>query len=135
MVGVKTVGGKGGRLKVNAMKDYKELDVWQRSMNLVVSVYRLLQRFPQDERFSLVDQIKRSSVSIASNIAEGAGRHGVREFAQYLSVACGSANELETQLLLAQKLGFASDVGAILADLQIIQKQLNAFIKSLRASK
>ena len=116
------------------MRDYKELDVWQRSIALVVEVYRLLRGFPDEERFGLVDQIKRSAVSIPSNIAEGAGRHGSKEFAKFLSIACGSSNELETQLVISRKLGFAADVDAILAELHIIRKQLHAFINSLRSN-
>jgi|GEM_PF-659915 len=116
------------------MKDYKELDVWQRSIRLVVAVYGLLRDFPPEERFGLADQIKRSAVSIPSNIAEGAGRHGSKEFAKFLTIACGSSNELETQLIIAQKLGVAAAVDAILAELFIIRKQLHAFINSLRSN-
>lgn len=114
------------------IRDYKELDVWQRSVNLAVSVYGILQKFPLDEHFGLADQIKRSVVSIASNIAEGAGRQGNREFIRFLSIAGGSAAELETQLIVAQKLGYAVEAETLLGETVVIRKQLNALIKSLR---
>jgi four helix bundle protein len=116
------------------MKDYKELDVWQRAVSMVGTIYRLVGSFPQEERFGLIDQIKRSAVSIPSNIAEGAGRHGTKEFAKYLAIACGSINELETQLIIAHRLGFCLDDAAPLGELRIIRKQLNALIKSLRTA-
>ncbi len=114
------------------VKDYKELDVWQRSVNLAVSVYGILGQFPVEERFGLADQLRRSVISVASNIAEGAGRQGNREFCQFLSIAAGSIAELETQLIIAQKLGFAVDIDLLLAEVVIIRKQLNSLQKALR---
>jgi len=86
------------------MHNYKDLKVWKLSMDIAEAIYQLTSAFPSDEKFGLVSQMKRASVSIVSNIAEGAGRNSNKEFSQFLSIANGSVCELETQLLLSQKL-------------------------------
>jgi four helix bundle protein len=86
---------------------FRDLMVWQRSMQLAKAVYGLTKEFPQDERFGLTSQIRRSAVSIPSNIAEGQGRLNVGEFKQFLGIARGSNYELQTQLELAKAFGFA----------------------------
>ena len=88
--------------------DFKELLVWQKSMDLVEMVYGLVRLLPPEERYELSSQIRRAAVSIPSNIAEGEGRKSNREFLRFLSIARGSRAELETQLLLAQRLGYLS---------------------------
>lgn len=88
------------------MQSFKEMLVWQKSMDLVEEVYRIIKLLPSDERYALIDQIKRSSVSIPSNIAEGRGRNSDREFLRFLNIANGSAYELETQLIICQRLGY-----------------------------
>ncbi len=88
---------------------FRDLAVWQRSMQLAVAVYSLTKDFPQDERFGLTSQIRRAVVSISSNIAEGQGRLKVGEFKQFLGIARGSNYELQSQLELAKALGFASN--------------------------
>jgi four helix bundle protein len=84
---------------------YRDLIAWQKAMALVRSVYQTTAGFPMDERFGLTAQIRRSAVSIPSNIAEGSGRSGTREFKHGLSLAHGSLCELETQLMIAADLG------------------------------
>jgi len=101
-------------------------------MKLVVSVYAELAAFPSSERFGLSDQIKRSAVSIPSNIAEGSARKTTKEFIQFLHIALGSAAELETQLLIASELGFAKSLNEQLEELTILRKQLNALVSSLK---
>lgn len=91
------------------MKTHKDLDVWNEGIELVVKVYKIVQRFPKEERFGLADQIKKSAVSIPSNIAEGAARHSKKEFLQFLYISLGSISELETQLIIANKLGFLNN--------------------------
>ena len=86
--------------------DFKDLLVWQKSMDLVELVYHLVRRLPKEEQFELASQMRRAVVSIPSNIAEGQGRKTAREFLRFLSIARGSRAELETQLLLAQRLGY-----------------------------
>ncbi|MFK7953647.1 MAG: four helix bundle protein [Ekhidna sp.] len=95
------------------MHRYKELNVWKKSMDLSYLIYGLTKEFPSDERFGLVSQMRRCSVSIASNIAEGAGRNTNGEFRQFLGIAQGSAFELETQALLSERMGFISEQNSI----------------------
>ncbi len=86
------------------MHQFKELKVWQKSMDLVVDIYTVTTNFPTDEKFGLTSQLRRCAVSIPSNIAEGAGRDSDKEFLYFLSIALGSSFELETQLILSQRL-------------------------------
>ncbi len=89
--------------------NYKKLQVWQESVDLAVDLYKVLQHFPTDEKFGITSQIKRSIVSVPSNIAEGAGRHTPKQFVQFLSNANGSACEADTQLIIANRVGFLED--------------------------
>ena len=88
------------------MHKYKELKVWEKAVELSTVTYALCASLPSEEKFSLKSQMQRSSISIASNIAEGAGRNSNKEFAYFLSIASGSCYELETQLIIANKLDF-----------------------------
>ncbi len=86
--------------------DHKDLDVWKKSMDLVETIYKLTQAFPEAEKFGLTSQMRRCAVSIPSNIAEGAARKGDKELIHFLHVALGSLSELETQYLIAVRLAF-----------------------------
>src|SRR6185312_4397848 len=88
---------------------YKDLIVWQRAIDLIEIVYRITQQFPHDERWGLVSQLRRASISIASNIAEGQGRSTPGEFRQFLGHARGSTLEVETQLIIAVRLGLLTN--------------------------
>ncbi|MEO5927108.1 MAG: four helix bundle protein [Patescibacteria group bacterium] len=92
-----------------ATKGHKDLIVWQKSMDLVVMVYELTKQYPKDELYQLTSQMRRAAVSIPSNIAEGRKRGGETEFRQFLRIAFGSAAELETQIEISQRLGYASE--------------------------
>jgi four helix bundle protein len=96
---------------------YRELHAWQRAMDLVEAVYLLSSGFPDDERFGLTNQIRRAAVSVPSNIAEGQGRASTAEFLNFLSIANGSRQEVETQAMIAVRLGFVpqSDAADVLA--------------------
>jgi four helix bundle protein len=114
------------------MKSYRDLIVWQKSMNLVV-LYDLLTEFPPDEKFGLIPQIKRSLISIPSNIAEGYGRHYKKNYSRFLQIARGSLFENQTQLELAMNLSFITfnDLKEI-QELSIeVEKMLNSLIKKL----
>lgn len=111
---------------------YERLEVWQKSMDLAVEVYGLIRSLPADERFSLADQMRRGAVSIPSNIAEGATRASKKEFAQYLHIALGSASELDTQIQIAQRVGFFQDVAAHRQEILVVKKMINALITSLK---
>ena len=91
------------------MHNIKELKIWNKAMDLAVQVYELSSKFPSDERFGLTSQGRRCAVSIPSNISEGAGRNTKGEFKQFLGIANGSAYELQTQLIIANKLNFIDE--------------------------
>ena len=99
-------------------KSYRELLVWQKSIQLTVMVYQLSKTFPREEIYGLTSQMRRCAVSIPSNIAEGAGRLNTPEFRQFLGIARGSSFELQTQLTIAKELGFG-DNGQIVAAEQL----------------
>lgn len=90
------------------MRPHEKLDVWKRSVDFVVQVYRMTESFPREEKFGLTSQIRRAAVSIPANIAEGAARQSSKEFKYFLSNAQGSVSELATEILIAQKLGYLS---------------------------
>jgi four helix bundle protein len=117
------------------IRSYVDLVAWQKAMDLAVSVYRLTRILPPEERFGLVAQARRGAVSIPSNIAEGKGRRTDGEFLNQLSVAHGSVCELETQLLLAARLGFVRPdaVKPILSDASEVGRLIKGLMKSLRA--
>lgn len=110
--------------------DYTELDVWKYSRNLVKEVYLLTKLFPKEELYTLTNQIRRSVVSIPSNLAEGIGRQSNKETIQFLYIAKGSLQETETQLYLSFDLGYISetDLNSILQKIVTNKKLLNGFI-------
>ncbi len=89
-----------------AGKSYRDLDVWQRAMDLVVECYKLTKAFPSSELYGLTGQLQRAAVSVPANIAEGQAREHIKEFQQHLSIANGSLAELETHILIAERLGY-----------------------------
>ena len=91
------------------MKSHKDLDVWKRSIGLVTEIYRITKSFPDDEKYGMMNQMRRSAVSIPSNIAEGSARHTKRENIQFLYVALGSLSELETQLTISNNLEYITN--------------------------
>ena len=91
------------------MKTHKDLEVWKKSISLVTEIYSITKSFPKEEMYGLTNQIRRASVSVPSNIAEGAARQTNKEFIQFLYIALGSNTEFETQLLIAYNLNFISE--------------------------
>ncbi len=116
-------------------QSYKDLIVWQKGIEAAKLIYRLTATLPPDEKFGLVSQMRRASVSIPSNIAEGQARHTTGEFIQFISHAEGSVAELDTQLVLATELGFcrSQDVTSLLQLLDEIRKMLNSLRRKLNA--
>ena len=114
--------------------NHKELDVWKISMQFVVDIYALSKNFPQSEQFGLTNQLRRSAVSIPSNIAEGAAREHHKEYKQFLSIARGSAAESETQLLIAQSLSYIEREATelLLEKNKRILKMLTVMIRKMR---
>jgi len=92
------------------MLPHEKLEVWQESMCLVKAVYEQTQRFPKEELYGLTQQMRRAAVSIPSNLAEGAARAGKKEYAHFISIARGSLSELDTQMKIAEMLGYTEDM-------------------------
>jgi four helix bundle protein len=117
-------------------QDYRDLKVWQKAVELTVLIYRLTQSFPKSERYGLTAQMRRASVSAASNIAEGRGRISGGEFRQFLSVARGSTCELLTQIHVARALGFGTDeaLNDVEGRSNQVSKMLLSFIQTLSES-
>jgi four helix bundle protein len=113
---------------------FKQLVVWQRAVQLSLAVYQLTSEFPRSEQFGLTNQLRRASVSIASNIAEGYGRSTTGEYLLFLGHARGSISELETQLIIAKALKFGSeDRHAVAENLAVeVSSMMNAIINKLR---
>jgi four helix bundle protein len=116
---------------------YKDLIAWQKGMALAREIYRATVTFPKEEMYGLTSQLRRAAVSIPSNIAEGKGRYSPRDFQHFLKQARGSVNEVETQILLAQQLGYLQKNKAevLLEQCEEIGKILNGLISSLRKSE
>jgi len=119
-------------MKINS---YKDLIVRQRAVDLSVKIYKVTKKFPKEELYGLTSQMRRASVSIPSNIAEGRNRGTRNDFAQYLRIALGSGAELETQLEISRRLDFVDtiDTQKIASSLEEIMKMLNAIINKLKA--
>lgn len=118
------------------MRDYKKYSVWEKSHQLTLDVYKTMVSFPKDEIFGLISQMKRSSSSIPTNIAEGCGRNSDKDFCRFLYIAFGSANELEYQILLSIDLKFmAFENGQkLLFQIEEVKKMLNGLITKLNAN-
>jgi len=116
------------------IRGYRDLIVWQDSMDLVVTVYRITATFPKEERYSLVNQLRRAAVSVPSNIAEGHGRSRTGDYLHHLSVAVGSLSEVETQVQISRRLEYIAedDQSRLLDSCNAIAKMLGGLIRSLR---
>ncbi len=114
-------------------QDFHDLTVWQRAIDLTVCIYKLTQRFPKEEAYGLVSQLRRAAVSVASNIAEGRGRLNPAEFRQFLGIALGSTFEVQTQLVVAKKLemGNKQAIDEAMALSDQVSKMLTSFIQKL----
>jgi len=118
----------------SVINSYRDLAIWQRSMMLAEMSYRLSVRLPSEEKYGLVTQIRRAAVSIPANIAEGHGRESTGSFIQFLRISQGSLKELETHLLLTERLGLAANeqLQPLLAECDEIGRMLRALIRSLQ---
>lgn len=118
------------------MKSHLDLTVWRASIALAKSVYEVTRSFPKEELYGLTSQIRRASVSIASNIAEGSARQGTKELIQFLYIAAGSANELDTHFEICKEIGLTSetDSKAMQHDISEVLRMLRGLIRSLKAA-
>jgi len=115
------------------IKDYKDLEVWQRALALCRPVYIMTAGFPKDERFGLTAQIRRATISISANIAEGWGRGTRQDYCRFVRIARGSAAELESELMAARALGFVKpdQLSDLLDEITAIRRMLQALVRSL----
>jgi len=115
------------------MKSHKDLDVWKRSVDLVTCIYEITKDFPKDEIYGITNQIRRSAVSIPSNISEGAGRNHSKEFVQFLHISLGSLSELETQIIISENIKYLSkdDSIKIQNELAELRKMILGLIRHL----
>jgi four helix bundle protein len=124
------VNGEGGR---GPITDYRDLDVWKEAMALAAAIYEVTRTFPREEMFGMTSQMRRASVSIAANIAEGFGRAQTRSFIQFLRIAQGSLKELETLSALAERVGLveAAKAAGIGEQCARVGRMLVAFVRAL----
>lgn len=120
-----------GEGKRNTIKMHKDLNVWQESIDAVLAIYDITEQFPDYEKFDLSSQMQRCTVSIPSNIVEGAARNSNKEFIQFLYISLGSLSELETQLIISYKLNYISEeiFNELTNKAEILRKQLLSLIK------
>jgi four helix bundle protein len=114
-------------------RNYRDLVVWQDSIQLAKAIYKLTEKFPKHETYALGDQVRRAMVSVPSNIAEGQARKAPGDFRRFLRIALGSLAEVDTQLVLAQEFAYLTkeDVDSLFEQIQLLRKKLYALINSL----
>jgi four helix bundle protein len=123
---------------MSSIKSYKDLLIWQKGIEIVADLYQLVESFPKEELYALTSQLKRAAVSVPSNIAEGYGRNSTQSYIHFVSISRGSLFELETQLLVAQKLKFIKNetlFSNIMNQITEETKMINSFINKLESSK
>ncbi|HEV8368076.1 MAG TPA: four helix bundle protein [Pyrinomonadaceae bacterium] len=115
------------------MRPHQKLDLWKKAIEFVVAIYKVTEGFPKDEKFGLTSQLRRAAVSIVANIAEGAARRSSKEFRQFLSHSQGSASEVDTELIIAHRLGYltSGDYERLADDLDHIGRMLTRLSQSL----
>ncbi len=122
---------------MSKIQSYKDLLIWQKGIEITEKVYLLTKSFPSDEIYSLTNQIKRATVSIPSNIAEGFGRNSTKSYVNFLKISRGSLYELETQLIIAEKQNFISDLDLLQSINELISeegKMINSYINKIELS-
>ena len=124
----------GQRQNMEKIKHFKELKVWQKGIEIVKDIYEITKRFPKEETYGLTAQMRRSAISIPSNIAEGFKRYHAKEYKQFLYIAPGSIAELETQIVIAKEVGLleCAEMDAMNEKLDYTSKMLSSLISKLR---
>ena len=117
------------------MRPHQKLEAWSKAIELVTDVYKSSERFPKEERYGLTSQIRRAAVSIPANLAEGAGRRSPKEFAHFLSNSQGSASELETELIIANRLGYLDEAtfAKLISQLERIGRLITGLARNVSA--
>lgn len=114
------------------VKTHKDLEIWKTGINLVTEVYKSTKNFPKAEIYGLTAQMRRSAISIPSNIAEGTARSSKREYIQFLYISLGSLSELETQIIIAKNLGYLNSID-LLTEIQTLRRKMLNFIKYIKS--
>jgi four helix bundle protein len=119
------------------MKDFRQLQVWEKAHQLALAIYKITKEFPKEELYGLTSQIRRASMSIPTNIAEGCGKYTDADFARFLQIAMGSASETEYQLLLSHDLGFLNTerYSVLNADITEVKRMLASLLRTIRAER
>jgi four helix bundle protein len=119
------------------VKDFRKLEIWQKSYQIALDVYQVTKAFPKEEIFGLTSQMRRAAVSIPSNIAEGCGRDGDAELARFLNIAMGSASELECQLQMSRDMEMLPNAQYEVINTKLLEfkRQLNTFLQKLKANR
>lgn len=119
------------------MSTFKDLLIWQKAMNLVTKIYQTTQLFPKDEQFELTSQIRRSSISIPSNIAEGFGRQGKNDYLKFLNISLSSLFEMQTQIEIAKNINYLNetDFSILYEDSRELERMLVSFINKIKNRK
>tara|TARA_R110002073_G_scaffold133524_1_gene280939 strand:- start:2644 stop:3057 length:414 start_codon:yes stop_codon:yes gene_type:complete len=123
--------------KEKEMKTFRDLLVWQKSMSFVTEIYKVSKQFPKDENFGLTSQIRRSAVSVPSNISEGYGREGMKDYLRFLNIAMASLFELQTQLEIASNLEYIKreKFDNLYESSREIERMLSSFIRTVKSRK
>lgn len=123
------------RKRRKVMRPHENLEAWTKSIDLVIDIYKTTESFPKEERYGLTSQLRRAAISVPANIAEGAGRNSAREFAHFVSNAQGSASELETELIIAYRLGYLSETlfAQLIGSLSRIGRLITGLSRHIRA--
>jgi len=116
-------------------KTHRDLEIWQRGIDLVTKIYKLTKKFPEEELYGLTSQMRRAAISYPSNISEGAARDSINDYIRFLYISMGSLSELETQIIISEKLGYIKDSKDILEDIETITRKTYNLIKYLKSKK
>jgi four helix bundle protein len=121
----------------NLTQTFRDLVVWQRAMDLAPEVYKAIRNFPDFEKFALCDQLRRAVISVSANIAEGQGRHHSKEFAQFLGIARGSLSEVESLLILSNRLGYLTEpqLSELAEKIHAVRRPLHGLIEKIRTAE
>ena len=114
------------------MKTHKDLDIWEKGIDLVTDIYKITRKFPKEEIYGLTSQMRKSAISYPSNIAEGAAKNTKSDYIRFIYISLGSLSELETQVIISKNLGFIPDVNDLLKEIEILRKMTLNFIKHLK---
>jgi len=122
-------------MKGKDTKTHRDLKIWQRGIDLVTKIYKLTKNFPKEEIYGLTSQMRRAAISYPSNISEGAARDSINDYIRFLYISMGSLSELETQIIISEKLGYLKDSKDILEDIEAITRKTYNLIKYLKSKK